>query len=292
MASLLDRIQQVGQQGVQPSQAGIEKIVRERGGKAKATTGPAATGLAEQAAITAGKQALQEQSFAERLQAAQLRGQEQAAGEELALGQQKLAQQRQMTEQQMAAQAAGRREELAAGEEEARQRLQAGEARNIQAINAKAEQSLRDLAASRNIALDDIFSQFEASALELEDRRDAAQLEQLAFQMAMQDKAYLQELENVGRTRQLQNDLAMEEEMLRLTFGSNMASMLSEREFQAGYNADQRQFSKDLAQINIDMAIDLAKAATRDEQLRQQYQAIGTAGAETIKFLAKDKDGQ
>jgi hypothetical protein len=291
MASLLERIQQVGAEGPQPQQKGIEKVLRQRGGRATRRRGPAATAVGEQAAIGAGREALREQSFAERVAGVQARGREVALAEEQAAAERQLARQRQTQQEQLASEAALTREGIRAGEEEARLRREAGTGAQIRNLNTRAEQTLRDLASQRNIQMDDIFAQFEASSAELEDRRDAAAMEQQAFLLAMQDRKYLEELDRIGKQRQLENDIAFDNEMQRIVMGENMDSLIKELKFKTGRAAKQRDFANQLAQIDIDSAIDLSRAAIRDEATRTKWQAAGTLGGIAAGEIAKGEEG-
>lgn len=279
MASLLDRIRQIGAAPAQPQQAGIQQILRQKTGKAKQVTGPKATGLGEQAAIQAGQAAEREQTFAERLQATQLRGQEQAIAESQQLQQQQLKQQRQLQQEQLGAQAALKREDLAAGQEEALLRREATIESKTRAINNQAEQRLRDLASQKNIQLDNLFSQYSFDVAELEDRADAAQLEQQSFLLAMNDKKYLDELQKVGQQRQLEDQLQFDREVQDIVFESNLNNLLSELQFKRGANTTRRQFNEQLAQIDIDMAVNIAQQTLRDEATRQMWQSAGTIGS-------------
>jgi hypothetical protein len=286
MASLLERIEQLGAGGAQPQQRGIERVLRQKGGRARQRTGPAATTLGEQAAITAGQQALREQTFAERLAGVQTRGREQALTEQQELQQRGLRQQEQLAQERLAAEAAVTREGLRAGEEEARLRGRTAEERKIREINVQAEQRLRDLTSQRNLKLDDIFAQYEFDTAELEDRRDGAQLEQQAFLLAMQDRKYLEELDRIGQERQLQNDIEFDREMQRIIYGDSLDGLLKEMDFKAGRNAKNREYTQQLSQIDFETAVALSRAAIRDDAERTKWESIGNIDSAVIPQAA------
>lgn len=291
MASILQRIEQLGGGGAQPQQRGIEKILQQKGGKATTRKGPAASTLGEQAAIGAGGQALREQTFAERLGGAQARGKETALAEQQALQQRALSQQGQLAQEGLAAAAATTREDIRAREEAARTRIRSAEERQIRQTNVLAEQRLRDLASQRNISLDDIFAQSEFDTADLEDRRDAAQLEQQAFLLAMQDNKYLKELENIGQERQLGNDIEFDREVQRTVMGENLDGLLKDLNFKTGRNVKQREFQEQLGQINIDMAINIAQATIRDQAERTKWEAAGKVTGAVIQHALSDDGG-
>jgi hypothetical protein len=291
MASLLERIEQLGAQGAQPQQRGLEKILRQKTGKARRRTGPAATTLGEQAAITAGREAIREQTFQERLSGVQARGREEALAEEQALQQQQLRQQEQLEQERLAAQAAQTREDIQARERETRAKREATGARQINALNAQAEQTLRDLASQRNVQLNDIFSQYQFEATELEDRRDAAQLEQQAFLLALRDKDYLEQLDRIGRQRQLQGDLQFQDEMERLVLGDRLDNLLKEIDFKTDRSATQRDYLKQLRQIDIDSALEVARANISDGLERNKWESIATGTGGVAEQIGKGKEG-
>lgn len=291
MATLLERIQQTAGTP-QPEQRGIEKILRERGGRAVQARGPAASRLGEQAALTAGRQALREQTFAERLGEVQARGREQALVEQQALAERRLGQEEELAQERLAAEAAAARAGVTAAEEEARlRRIAKGEATTAD-INAQAEQRLRDLASARNIQMDDLFAQFEASNLELADRKDAAQLEQMAFNLAMQDKKYLDELDKIGQQRTLENDLSYDEELQRISMEANLDQLMDDIGFQSSRKVADRDYQRQLAQIDIDTAIEIARASARDAATRAKWQAAGQLGAIGAQQLVTEEEGK
>lgn len=288
MPSLLERIQQLKGQEPQPQQAGIENILAQKTGKARRRRGPTQTALAESQAITTGRQALREQTMAERLADLQLRGAEEIQAEEQATRESALQQQERMQQQQLQAETTMRRAEMEAAEEQALTGIQRQQERKIKQMNNVAEMRLRDLASARNLALDDIFTQFEFSTAELEHRADAGRLEQLAFNLAMQDKRYLDELSQIGQQRQLENDIAFDKEMQRIVMEDNLNSLLEDIDFKAGRAVTNREYTRQLANIDIETAIDLAKSAIRDDMTRQKWTAVGNVASTAFEYAAKE----
>ena len=290
MASLLERIQQLGQGGPQPQQKGIEKVLRQRTGKATSRKGPATSSVGEQTAISAGREALREQTFADRLSGVQARSQEQALAEQQALEQQRLRQQEDLTQQQLASEAALTRAGIQAGEQESLTKREANKDSQIRQLNAQAEQTLRDLSTQRGIETDNIFSEFEFDTADLEDRKDAAALEQRSFMLAMQDKKYLDELNKIGEERRLQNAIDFDNELKRLVMEDEMASLLDELNFQVGQKADQRKFNEQLAQIDVDTAVALAQSSADQAIQRNKWESIGSISTVAAQKLTEPGD--
>lgn len=289
MASLLERIQNIGQQGPQPAQKGIEEVLRQRSGKARARTGPGASTIGEQAAIGAGRAAIGEQSFAERLQDVQARGREQALTESLQMQEDKLRQQQEMEQQRLSAEAAMTREGIRAGEEEARIKREGTQQQQIKKMNAQSEQKLRDLASQKNTTLDNIFADYEFDTADLEDRRDGAELEQLGFLLALQDRKYLDSLEQIGVEQKLYTDMAFDRESQRLVLGEGMSELLTELGFRAEMDARDRDFQEQLGRIDIDTAIAIMQQGVSDFNERSKWEAIGTGASTVTKYYAGEE---
>ena len=287
MASILERIEQMGAGGAQPQQAGVEKLLRQKRGKATQRKGPATSSLGEQAVIGAGKQAMADQSFASRLAEFKLQGAQQAQQEQAQLQQQALQQKGQLAQEQMTAQAIATREKLQADQEAARIKRQSGEERSVKQLNHAAEQKLRDLASQRNITLDNIFSQYEFDTAELEDRKDAAELEQNAFLLSMHDRKYMEEISEIGKMRQFDNDVEADKETQRIVFGESLHNLLDTIKFKTERNVDRREYAKQIAHINIEQAIQIAQAAIKDENTRQQWESVGNMTTSAVTYADK-----
>lgn len=269
MANLFDALQQHTSQmpgAPAPQQAQVQASLAAKTGKA--STGgstPHASNIGETAAIEQSKaqgqqiglqtataaNEVQNQSTALDQQAATFQAGQQAQGREAAQG--------------LATQNTATREQIAGKADNALAQTAAQEGTQVASINANAEQKLKAWATERNISVDDIFADFEASDKELEQRRDAAQLEQAGFLMAMRDKSYVDEIQRVGQERGLQDELAFSEEVNRLTWGNELSDLLDKTSFQSAFNADQRTFERDLAQTDASWALKFAEAAIKDE---------------------------
>ena len=289
MKTILDRIQGLGAGGPGASQRGIEDIMRQKSGKAGGTgSSPKSSALGEGAGIGAAGQAIKEQSFAERMQGVQARGKETALKEQQDLQQQQLEQQQQMQQQQLASQAAIARQGIEASESESRAKRASGEGLTIAKLNAASEQTLRDLATTKGIKVDNLFSEYKFSNLELEDRKDKAALEQRAHLLAMQDKDYMEELTRIGIERQLSDKVSWQRELARITLGDQLSNVISDLKFKADANATERQRREELASINIDMALQMASAAIKDENTRAQWEAGGQVVGAVTSDLSSD----
>jgi hypothetical protein len=160
----------------------------------------------------------------------------------------------------------------------------------VAAINNAASQKLKELSTEKRVAVDDIFSDFERSNKDLEARKDAAELEQIGFLMALQDKSYLAEIDRIGRERGLTDEIQFREEMQRLTMGNALSDQASKLGFQSMYNADQRMFERQLASIDIAGALSMAEAAIRDSNNQAMVQGVVETGKAGLDYWAKSED--
>lgn len=292
MATLFDRVQSSLKNKPQPGgpqvgQQQIEKVLQTKGGQAGGGGGPAGSGLA---AATAQQQA-KSQMLQQRLAGVQ-------AGEQMAeqARQQKVqteqAKQKLATSEDLQTNRLRARDQIAAQERQAkeslaRQKRTAQENMQIDAVQATATQRLRDLEANRQVALDDIFGEFERSNKALEDRKDAAELEQLGFELALSDRSYLDELNRLGRERQLTNDQMFKEEMNRVILEQNMADTIDEIGWSEQFNAQQRHWEEVLTHMGASEAIKLGQAAIKDEARRSMWTGAGDIASGVAKHGAK-----
>lgn len=288
MASILDRINKIGKISLNPQQRGIEEIIKAKGGKATGGAGPKSSTLGEQAAIGAGKQALKDQSIQSRLAGIQLGGQEQLQAQQQKLAEDKLRQQEQLKQEQLMSQASMTREGIQAGEEAARAKRTTSTDQNIKQLNNASEMKLRDLSAQRGLTLDNMFSQYEFDTAELEDRKDGAQLEGQAFLMGLQDKKYISEIDKIGKTRQLNLENQWNTELQSLLLGNNLNDLIDSMGFKKGQAVKGRLRQDELANINIDAAVELAQAVVKDNATRAKITAAGNIASTVGQDLASD----
>lgn len=284
MATLFDVLQQrlQNQQAApqQPQQQQVASVLRAKGGKAGGGAAPAASSLGEASAISANAPSAVPGALA----AGQVAGavEEQRVGTSLA--EEGLASQRRMAESGLAAKGTMAREQLAGQTDIAAQQRASQEALKTNAINAQATNQLRNLSTARGVTLDNVFADFQQSGQELEFRRDAAQLEQLGFELAMSDKAYLDELTRIGRERGLYDDAAFRDEMSTIVLGGNLRDALDQLDFEKAYNGDVREWEKQLTEMGADAKIDLAKAMIADDQKQAIATGIGSAAGAAAPY--------
>lgn len=108
-----------------------------------------------------------------------------------------------------------------------------------------------------------MFTQFERSDIQLQDRRDASKLEQLGFLLSLQDRSYMAELQRIGKEKRLQNDVNFQREALKTTLGEDMNMLIKQLGFEKAMNKDVNDLRIELGDMKIEDALAIADTAAR-----------------------------
>lgn len=289
MASLFDKISQnlsaqPQASGPQVGQSQIADVLRAKGGRVQAGgSTPTASSLTADTAAQQAQSQLQQQSFQGAMAGAQLKEQAAQQAAQQKLGQKGVESQTRIARGDMQAVDQIASANRQAEEERARASRSAEENMKLDAMEAGMVNQLRSLETRREVALDDIFAEFNQSNESLELRKDQAELEQLGFQLALSDRSYLDTLDRIGREQRLSSDLQFQEESIRLILGEDFQEYLQTSNFERAFNGTKRDWERQLAEINLDDALDMARASMRESQNRQMAEGLGnlmTAGGQ------------
>jgi len=290
MPNLLDQLNKGLNATPAPQQKQAEQVLKAKKGKATVASGPSGSSLAENQ-VLAQAGAAQEQLRVQGVDAAStIDAQADQVETQKRLATQELDNKEQNFNRNLANQTTDTRESIESREEQVLSSLSATEMRKTNEINNLADNQLKTLASQRQLALDDIFSSFEQSKKELEFRKDAAELEQLGFLMAMNDAAYVDELQAVAKERNLMDDQAYREEMLTVTLGDNFKNFLDEMGFREFYNEQGRINESELAKIDINSALQMAAAAARDANNQAIVGGIMGAGKAGMDYWVQEEE--
>lgn len=152
-----------------------------------------------------------------------------------------------------------------------------------QDMTARATMALRNLAAERRLDLDNIFADNYYGEQELHLRKDAADLEYKAQLLAFSDTQYLDELKRIGAQRELDNQMAFEQEALRLSVGHSMAELLKGLESKGILNQQVRDTDELTQTISGETDIQIADSIIRGEMERAKWGSVATIAAEGLK---------
>jgi hypothetical protein len=282
--ALLDKLKKK----IQPADVGaLERtLVAGQTGRAQQEQGPAASGL--------GAQIAQQQA-----QAAQqaLSSEQQAAQQELA------------TQQQLQAEAAKTQErglemgrETALADISAQQRMagETREAREAQASAALAAQAsmfaervtntyaetLKDLVSARGITEQDIFQEYSQAMDALEADKAAAELEQLGHLLAFSDKQYVDSIQRIAREQGMRDELEFKKQSQEIIMAAELSILGDKLNFERALNADDREFRREMAKMDLDSALRLAEIATKEANTVQMIEGTTDLSSELLKYYA------
>lgn len=281
MATLFDKMSQPQTQLPVNNQSRIETLLAAKKGKV-GQAAPAASNVLEQATQDQNKAQAKQAAVSTAIEGA---GQlAQRTGLEGQIEQAGAAQQQafDLNRQGITADASRNQGGLAAQEQMQNVELDAAKQRKLRGINAQAESQLRALSAQGRMEVDDLFADFARSNQELAFRKDAAQLEQLGTLLALQDRKYVDELNRIGEKRKLYDQTNWAKEKSRIVYGSNLDGLMNDLQFKRGEDITNREFQKQLASVDITTALEMARAAMRDEAQRD----MASAGISAISTAA------
>lgn len=141
---------------------------------------------------------------------------------------------------------------------------------------------LHKTAQERGIQLDNIFQQYKHSSLELEDREDAAELEQLAHIMALQDKEYANSLQQLWNQENLQDEVDFNAYITKQAFGDELVMLYDKLGFLKEMEKGKGDFTEHLAKIDLAAAAKIAKISASGEAAAQTISGaaqVGTSAA-------------
>jgi hypothetical protein len=153
-------------------------------------------------------------------------------------------------------------------------------------ISAAFDQTIKDAESKSKVARDDVFEQFRQGAGELNQRKDAAALEQTAFMLALADRKYVDKLQEIGQERRLSNDLNWKSESQRLILGDKMADLQHDVTFNTAFNANQRQWNEYLAGLDDSAAMAIAMSQIQSQNNSTMIQGAGTLAQAGAKGYA------
>ena len=138
-----------------------------------------------------------------------------------------------------------------------------------------------------------ILQDFEQGKARLDNARDKARMEQALFGMRLANKKYTDQLEIEGRKRRLDNAVQFKEALTEAIFKEEMNLLKDDLSFRRKMAADEREFEKMLADIDIELAIKLALQEAEAIQVAQVVsgaKAVVTGGIQAYE-AGETEDG-
>lgn len=135
-----------------------------------------------------------------------------------------------------------------------------------------------------------ILQDFEQGRARLDSAKDKARMEQALVGMRLANKKYTDQLEMEGRKRRLDNAIQFKEALTETLFKSEMQLLRDNLNFKKKLSADEREFDKLVADINIDLAIQLALQEAEATQVLQVAQGTKELISGGLSYLAKKEE--
>jgi hypothetical protein len=136
----------------------------------------------------------------------------------------------------------------------------------------------------------EILNQFESGIKQLDSQKDKAALEQVGFMLRLQDDKYVADLNQNAQRIGLENDLKFKEEITRAAFEDDMDIFKNNIEFQTFMNMDRRQFEVQVAQMDINYAMQLASRELDSAKTQQLFTGVGNLATAGLSYMEKQED--
>jgi len=268
-------------------QQAIQQTLAAKTGKARAAEGPAASSVQAGTAAAAAATQAKQLDFAGAQAAATLGAAEAQQASGAALGRAQTAAQLDQGMKDIRAQQAQAGSELGAARSMFDIQSASKSKQELSAIEASAKQAVARLASDRGIEERDLWSSFAQGNQDLALRKDAAQLEQTAFTMALSDQAYLQNLQQVGMIRRLNDQGAFERDLNSMILDDETKAMLSQFDWERLNNADTREWEEAMSKINVDAALAIATSKAKVATASHYVSGAGELAQAGVKASKK-----
>lgn len=122
-----------------------------------------------------------------------------------------------------------------------------------------------------------LLDQFTTGQRQLNLSRDKATMEQVGFQLRLNNSKYIKQLQDYGRRARLDNKIKFQEELQRTIFAEEESMFQSDLLFRSMINAKGREFTSQLAQIDLDFALQIATMENEAASQRMMWQGAASA---------------
>lgn len=159
--------------------------------------------------------------------------------------------------------------------------------------NAEIESKRQSMLTQAQINVDSILGQSQREGRQLTFEKDANTLEQLGFQLRLQDKQYIQKLQIEAGKQRLTDATNFNIAMQKAVLGNNYDLLKQRLDIDAALSADKNTAQEELSKIDLETALAIATNSARSVQIQQQYKGAGqvvTGAAMGAEKYAQYKD--
>lgn len=133
-----------------------------------------------------------------------------------------------------------------------------------------------------------ILNQFESGMKRLDNSRDIADLEQLAFASRLSNDKYIDKLQSEGQRMRLDDATEFKKQLTRSIIKDNQALMRNTVAFNTVMDANDREFQRAMAEMDIDYAIQIGDDEIRQAATQQKFEGLGTLVKGASDYYAFD----
>jgi len=138
----------------------------------------------------------------------------------------------------------------------------------------------------------DTIKEYQMGTRTLDQQRDKAKLEQVGFGLRLTNEAYVSNLHREAQKSRLNSDAQFQEELTRSIFADEEELFREDLNFRAMMKADDREFNKQLAEMNISEALRVAAATAQAANATAQWTAAGNLASAGIEGYSDIKKSQ
>ncbi len=109
-------------------------------------------------------------------------------------------------------------------------------------------------------------------------QQDKSRMEQMGAMMRLSNDQYVTNLNNQATKARLDNNVAFNDALNRSVFASEYNMFDNNLQFRSMIGADDRTFERDLANINLDFAVQMAQADNKAASSQMMWSGIGSVG--------------
>lgn len=167
---------------------------------------------------------------------------------------------------------------------QAQQEEQAADIEQRGELQQQAFESKQKLMGDRfNQQAENLLKQYARENKQLETEEDIKNMEQIGFSLRLQNKSYINELQNEGAKARLDDSNKFKEEMMRDVFSDQQNLLSNQLAFDNIMNIDDKAFQVELQKMNANHARQLARDAAAAKSQQDKF----AAGASIITTAAK-----
>ena len=127
---------------------------------------------------------------------------------------------------------------------------------------------------------------------ELSDEQQKYQMENIGQLLRLSNTKYLDELKIAGQTRRLKDSIEADEAYAKTALNNSLDFLNDDMAYQKFMNADDRAFTKDLASMDINYAMSMAKDSAKANSKIQQTEAVGGLFSGAVQGAKASSDAE